>query len=126
LVDDDKAASDSLALLLRLWGHEVLVSRSGPDALSRALTCRPDAALVELMLPGMDGYQLARGVREHAELQDMVLIAVTGLGDQEHRRRSDEAGYARHLVKPLFHAELHEILAALVSEGQSARVLLPA
>jgi len=113
VVDDDKDATGSLALLLGLWGHEAMVSCSGPEALHRALAWRPDAALIDLILPAMDGYELARRVRQHAELQDMVLIAVTGLAGPEHRRRSSEAGFARHLVKPLFHGELETILAAL-------------
>ena len=113
VVDDDKTAAESLAKLLGLWGHEVLVCGSGPQAVQTALTCRPDAALIDLALPGMDGFQLARVVREHAELEEMVLIAVTGLGDQRHRHQASQAGFARHLLKPLIHEELQEILEAL-------------
>lgn len=66
------------------------------------------------MLPGMDGLQLARAFREHDELREMALIALTGLGDQEHRRLCGEAGYAAHLLKPLVYRELRKILTALV------------
>jgi len=113
VVDDNQSFADRLAALLRFFGHEVFICRSGPEALYTALSRRPDVALIELMLPGMDGYQLARVLREHAELEAMVLIAVTGPGYQEHRRRSDEAGYAGQLPKASIHAELEAFLAAL-------------
>jgi CheY-like chemotaxis protein len=114
LVAEDYAdAADSLALLLRLWGHEVHVCRTGPEALEAALANPPDAALIDLMLPGMDGCQLAGRFHEHPELQRVVLIAVTGLGDPEHRLRCQEAGFAVYLLKPLDPNGLQAILAAL-------------
>jgi len=113
VVDDNQDFGDRLAALLRFFGHEVFVCRSGPEALYTALSRRPNVALIELMLPGMDGYQLARVLREHAELEEMVLIAVSGPGYQEHRQRSYEAGYTGHVRKPSIDADLQEFLAAL-------------
>jgi len=117
VVDDYAAAADSLGLLLSLWGSDVHICRNAEEALEAALRYRPDAALVDIMLPGMDGYQLARRLREHEELKDMVLIAVTGLGGQKHSRLAQEAGFKRHLLKPLVHGEIQEILAALTPKG---------
>jgi CheY-like chemotaxis protein len=113
VVEDYADAADSLALLLRLWGHEAHVCRTGPEALEVALATLPGAALVDLLLPGMDGCQLARRFREHQALQEVVLIAVTGLGDQEHRRSSQAAGFARYLLKPVDPNELQSILTTL-------------
>jgi len=115
IVDGYADAADSLALLLTLWGHEVHVCRTGPQALETALTCRPDAALVDLVLSGMDGCQLARRWREVEGLQGTVLIALTGLGDRESRRLSLEAGFGLHLLKPLDPDELQGVLATLLT-----------
>jgi len=113
VADDDKDFANSLAVLLSLLGHEVFISRSALEALHTALTYRPDVALIDLMLPGMDGCQLARVVREHAELKEMVLIAVSEVGHQAFRRRAHQAGYAGHLPKRLIRAQLEAFLAAL-------------
>jgi CheY-like chemotaxis protein len=116
IVEDYVDAADSLALLLRLWGHEVHVCRTGSEALEAALATPPDAALIDLMMPGMDGCQLARRLREHPQLRGTVLIAVTGMTDQDHRRLSQEVGFARYLLKPLDPDELQGILKDLAPQ----------
>ncbi len=70
------------------------------------------------MMPVMDGYELARRLRQHEELKDMLLIAVTGLGDPDNRRLAQQAGFAHHLLKPWVHEQLQEILAALVRKDE--------
>ena len=122
VVDDHAPAAQSLAMLLNLWGFDVCVCRNGVEALAAALPFRPDAVLLDIMLPGMDGYELARRLREHDELQPLTLIAVTGLGDNAHVRRAHEAGFVRHLLKPLIHDELQEILDALGQRKQGMNV----
>ena len=122
LVADGYAdAADSLALLLRLWGHEVYVCRTGPEALEAALAYRPEVALLELVLGGLDGCALARRLRENEALPNLVLIAVTGLGDQAHRRLAEQAGFVLHLLKPVEPDEIHRILAALVEKRRWSR-----
>jgi CheY-like chemotaxis protein len=100
VVDDNKDAAESLAWLLRAHGHEVYVAFSGPAALEMVKQHRPDIAFVDIGMPGMDGYEVARRIRSHAGAQSTVLVALTGWGQQEDRRRSAEAGFDHHLVKP--------------------------
>src|SRR6202035_1696475 len=101
IVDDNVDAAESLAMLLRLWGHEVAVAHDGPGALRAAETQPPEVALLDIGLPGMDGYELARRLRPQPGLERTVLVALTGWGQEEDRRRSQEAGFDHHLVKPV-------------------------
>jgi signal transduction histidine kinase len=112
VVDDNADAADSLALLLRVDGHEVRVAYDGPAALQEAAAFRPEVVLLDIGLPRMDGYEVARRLRGQAELKEALLVAVTGYGQDEDRRRAEEAGFDAHLVKPTDPAVLHELLAA--------------
>jgi CheY-like chemotaxis protein len=111
VVDDLRDAADSLALLLRLMGHDVRVAYDGPTALLVACSFKPDVVLLDLCLPGMDGYEVARRLQEQVGLPDCLLVAATGLGQEEDHRRSREAGFDRLLLKPLDLAELEGLLA---------------
>ena len=111
LVDDNVDAAESLAMLLRLWGHEVAVAHDGPAALRAAEAQRPEVALLDIGLPGMDGYELARRLRSQPGLGRAVLVALTGWGQEEDRRRSQEAGFDHHLTKPVELSALQELLA---------------
>ena len=111
LVDDNVDAAESLAMLLRLWGHEVAVAHDGPGALRAAEAQRPEVALLDIGLPGMDGYELARRLRPLPGLGRAVLVALTGWGQEDDRRRSQEAGFDHHLVKPVELSALQELLA---------------
>ena len=117
VVDDSKDTADSLAILLSHWGIDVHVCRDGVEALAAALTYRPDIALIDVMMPVMHGYELARRLREQEELKDVLLIAITGLGDPDNRRLAQEAGFAHHLLKPWVYQQLKEILATLVRKN---------
>jgi two-component system CheB/CheR fusion protein len=117
LVDDSVDAAESLAMLLRLWGHEVVVAHDGPTALRAAETQRPEVALLDITLPGMDGYELARQMRSQSDLRHTVLVALTGWGQEEDRRRSQAVGFAHHMVKPVELMELQELLAQAQPEG---------
>lgn len=100
VVDDNRDAAMSLAMLLRLRGHEVQIAHDGPTALEVAATFRPDLIFLDIGMPGMDGYEVARRVRKTPGLEHTVLAALTGWGQKEDRRRTTEAGFDHHLVKP--------------------------
>lgn len=113
VVDDNQDAAMSLALLLRLKGHEVRIANDGPAALDITTTFRPDAIFLDIGMPGMDGYEVARRLRRQAGMEDSVLVALTGWGQQEDRRRSKQAGFDHHLVKPIAAKDLDKLLADL-------------
>ena len=115
VVDDNADAADSLAMLLRAQGHTVMVDYSGRGALRRALREAPDAMVIDIGLPDMDGYQLATLLRAQLETRDAVLVAATGYGEERDRARAREAGFAHHLVKPVDIAALVRILQAAAS-----------
>jgi CheY-like chemotaxis protein len=100
VVDDNQDAANSLAMLLRLQGHEVRVAFSGMAALEMTKTYTPDVVFLDIGMPGMDGYEVARRLRQTPGLEKTVLAALTGWGQQEDRRRTAEAGFDHHLVKP--------------------------
>lgn len=111
LVEDDELVAYSLAALLRQRGYRVDVAHTGAAALEAASACRPCVALVDIGLPDMDGYEVAGRVREQDSLRGVMLVALTGLSDDESRRRSAEAGFACHLIKPIDFDGLHGVLA---------------
>jgi signal transduction histidine kinase len=113
VVDDNRDAADSLALLLRLQGHEVRVAHDGRAALQLAASFRPEMIFLDIGMPEMDGYEVARRVRRQPGLGPVVLTALTGWGQQEDRRRSKEAGFDHHLVKPPEPKVLEELLNGL-------------
>jgi CheY-like chemotaxis protein len=97
-------------MLLRLWGHEVRVVHTGPEALQVADDYRPDVVLLDIGLPGLNGYEVARRLRQLPQTRDATLIALTGYGQQDDRRRSEEAGFDQHLTKPVDPDALQRIL----------------
>jgi len=113
VVDDNRDAADSLALLLRLQGHEVHVAHDGPAALEALNGYRPEMVFLDIGMPGMDGYEVARRVRQMPGLEDVVLVALTGWGQKEDRRRTAEAGFDHHLVKPPEPQTLESLLTGL-------------
>ena len=113
MVDDNRDAADSLALLLRLQGHEVRVAHSGPAALEMTKGYAPDVVFLDIGMPGMDGYEVARRLRQQPGLGNVVLAALTGWGQQEDRRRTAEAGFDHHLVKPVEPKALDGLLVDL-------------
>ena len=113
VVDDSTDHLESLGMLLRLMGHEVFLAASGPEALEAIAHHDPDVALIDIGLPGMTGYEVARRIREQAKYRHIVLVAQTGWGQTEDRLRSSEAGFDHHLVKPVSREELDAILQRL-------------
>jgi CheY-like chemotaxis protein/two-component sensor histidine kinase len=113
LVDDNEDASLTLAMLLRMEGHDVTVARDGPEALQIARAFRPDAVLLDIGMPGMDGYEVGRRLRADPTTADVVMIAVTGYGHTDARTRSKAAGFDQHIVKPVDPAALIQSLSKL-------------
>jgi PAS domain S-box-containing protein len=113
VVDDNKDSADSLGMLLKLGGADVQTAYDGPSALEAIRIVRPSVVLLDLGLPGLDGYEVARRVRQDLEARDVVLIALTGWGQEEDRRRTREAGFNHHLVKPVDLEALQSLLSSL-------------
>jgi signal transduction histidine kinase/ActR/RegA family two-component response regulator len=119
LVDDNTDASFTLATLLRLEGHEVSVACEGAEALRRASEFKPHVILLDIGLPGMDGYEIARRFRADPSTSSSVIIAVTGYSHDEARAQSKEAGFDQHLVKPVNPSALLRSIALLESGARS-------
>ena len=115
VADDNSDALESLATLLQLSGHEVFTAGNGAVALESAEQHRPEVALLDIGMPKLDGYEVARRIRAQPWGQRITLVALTGWGQDSDRRRSQEAGFDSHLVKPLDLDKLTELLAALPS-----------
>ena len=110
IVDDSRDGGESLAILLRVLGAEVALAHSGRDALECVDTFKPDVVLLDIGMPGMDGYEVARRIRANPANRNMQLIALTGWGQDEDRRRSVAAGFNHHLVKPADIEQLRQLL----------------
>jgi CheY-like chemotaxis protein len=93
-----------------MWGHEVHIAHDGPSALHLAEKERPDVLLLDIGLPGMDGYEVARRLRSTPGFADVKLIALTGYGQEADRQRSSLAGFDHHLVKPVDLEQLRALL----------------
>jgi CheY-like chemotaxis protein/two-component sensor histidine kinase len=113
IIEDNEDAADTMAELLRTWGYEATVARTGPEGVEAARGLRPDAVLLDIGLPGMDGYAAARALRQKTGYEGM-LIALTGYAREEDQRRAMDAGFDVHLTKPVDPPELRRIL-----QGQS-------
>lgn len=113
IVEDQRDQAEVAARLLRHYGHEVTVAFDGAEALAKLEVDRPDVVLLDLGLPRMDGWQLARRVNEQwgpASDKRPLLVAITGYGDEEARRRSAQAGIDLHLTKPVDPKQLRSLL----------------
>jgi CheY-like chemotaxis protein len=113
VVDDNVDTVESLAMLMNALGHDVQKAYDGSAALEAALQYRPHIMLLDIGLPGLDGYQVAARIREQAVLQDVVLVALTGYGHESTRRRSLGAGFDHHLTKPADIENLKQILTTV-------------
>jgi two-component system CheB/CheR fusion protein len=116
VVDDSADSARSLGSLLELLGHEVEVAHGGPEALEIVASRPPEVAVLDIGMPGMDGFELARRLRERFPPEELLLVAVTGWGKDEDRRRSREAGFDHHLVKPARPADLQQLLVRFKSQ----------
>jgi CheY-like chemotaxis protein len=110
IIEDNQDAADTLREVLELCGYTVAVAYSGPEGVRLARQCRPEAVLCDLGLPGMSGYEVAAQLRQDPELARVRLIAVSGYGQEEDQRRAREAGFDRHLTKPVEFDALWQLL----------------
>ena len=119
VADDNKDAAEALSLQLQLAGHEVRTAHDGEEALTMTEMFAPDIVLLDLGMPKMDGYEVARRVRLRPEGRRVKLIALTGWGQQQDRDRTSAAGFDAHLVKPVAEAHLFRALATAVDAKRS-------
>jgi len=110
VVDDNVDAADTLGILLQAMGHELRLAYDGPGALRAAADFRPDVVLLDIGMPGMDGYEVARRLRALPGLEKVMLVALTGYGQEEDRQRSEQFGFNTHLLKPVDLDELQSVL----------------
>jgi CheY-like chemotaxis protein len=115
IVDDMEDQRESLALLLRLLGHETHLAQDGPSALNAAQTFHPDAVLLDIGMPKMNGYEVAQHLRKQDEFADVLLVALSGFGTEEDKVRSHDAGFDAHLTKPSDLTELQQLLENAMS-----------
>lgn len=113
VVDDNKDSADSLRMLLRLKGNEIRTAHDGLEAVEVAERFHPELVLLDIGLPKLNGYEVARHIRQQPWGRNVILAALTGWGQDEDRRRSQEAGFNFHIVKPVDLAALERLLAGL-------------
>jgi CheY-like chemotaxis protein len=110
IVDDNKDSADSLALLLEITGNQTYMAHDGLEAVEAIEKHRPEVVLLDIGLPKLDGHEVCRRVREQPWGKDIVVIALTGWGQEDDRRKSEEAGFNGHLVKPVDYDKLLKLL----------------
>ena len=120
IVDDSEDGAESLAMLLQLGGHETHVAHDGIEAIEAAEKLRPDVVLLDIGLPRLNGYEVCHRLRKEPWAKDLMLVALTGWGQEEDRHRSKEAGFDAHLVKPVDHDALLRLLASLPGVDRSS------
>ncbi len=114
VVEDNVDAADSLSMLLRLYGHDVQVARTGPTALEMASATRPDVVLLDIGLPGMDSYQVAKKLRERPDFKDVMICALTGYTPSEtDNLRRQESGFDHYFIKPVSLEKLTELFSTV-------------
>ena len=113
VVDDNRDAANTMALLLRKWGHDVNMAYDGHEALTAAETHKPDLILLDIGLPGRDGYEVARLIRAQPALSRTTIVALTGYGTEKDRQQSRAAGFDEHIIKPVDFTRLRELLETL-------------
>jgi signal transduction histidine kinase len=113
VVDDNPDAAESLAMLLKLSGHDVHIAHDGLEAVEEAAKLQPDVILLDIGLPRLDGYEAARRIRKQPRDKGVILVALTGWGQDEDRRRSEEAGFDAHMIKPVDLDALANLLVKL-------------
>jgi CheY-like chemotaxis protein len=116
IVDDNRDAAKTLATLLSMGGNETHTAHDGEEALAMAAAIRPDISIIDIGLPKMSGYEVCRALREQDWGQSMALVAVTGRGEDDDLRKSQESGFNGHLTKPVDFRELTKFLARLLAD----------
>jgi CheY-like chemotaxis protein len=120
IVDDNRDAAKSLAMLMQSWKHQVEAVHDGVDAVPAALALQPEVILLDIGLPDIDGYEVLKRLRSEPALSDVYFVAMTGYGQEEDFRRSQEAGFHQHLVKPVKLESLKAILCSPIAAAHAA------
>jgi signal transduction histidine kinase len=118
VVDDNVDAAESMAMLLMALGHDVRTAHDGPAGLKALIDYGPDVVLLDIGLPGLDGFQVAKRIRQHPRHKNAVLVAMTGYGLEADRQKSREAGFDHHLVKPADFCQVQHILATISEKAK--------
>jgi CheY-like chemotaxis protein len=113
VVDDVYASAKTLAMMLESINQDVLIAHDGPAAIDQVMANRPDIVFLDISMPGMNGYDVARHLRAQNALNGIRLVALTGYGDEEDRRKAIEAGFHHHLTKPASMDQLAQLLNSL-------------
>ncbi len=121
IIEDNVDIADSLCELLEFSSHKVAVAYTGPDGIAKAREFRPEAVLCDIGIPQMDGYAVARAIRSDADLRGVFLVAMTGYAFPEDLKRASDAGFDRHLAKPMDLAQINRMLAELPVTPQVGR-----
>jgi len=118
VVDDNVDAAKGVALLLRTVGHDAQLAHDGPEAIQAALEYVPDVVLLDIGLPIVSGYEVAKWIRKEPALKNVVLVALTGYGQESDKQRTQDAGFDQHLVKPADFGKVQSILLAVAKKVQ--------
>jgi CheY-like chemotaxis protein len=116
VVDDNVDGAETLAMLLMMSGHTVETVHTGPEALKAAQTFQPDVMFLDIGLPGLSGYEVAQQLRSDSNIKGLILVALTGWGSEEDRRRARTAGFDYHLTKPVEIEKLQRLLSEIDQE----------
>jgi CheY-like chemotaxis protein/two-component sensor histidine kinase len=122
IVDDNRDSADSLAMLMEITGNKTYMAHDGVEAVEAVEKYRPEVVLLDIGLPRLDGYEVCRRVREQPWGKNILVIALTGWGQEDDRRKSDEAGFNGHLVKPVDYDKLLELLGSLSESNVKEKV----
>jgi len=122
VVDDVEASAATLAMMLKGIGQEVSTAHDGESAIRQVLDSKPDIVFLDIAMPAMDGYEVARRLRAHDELKGILLVALTGYGQEEDRRKAVEAGFNQHMVKPASIEALQQLVATVPESGEDGDV----
>lgn len=120
VADDNADSAASLAMMLRILGHDVQTAHDGQQAVDLATTFLPDVMLLDIGMPTMDGYEAAQLLRKNPDLDKLVLVALTGWGQEDDKRRSEEAGFDHHVTKPIDLAVLQSLLKPLSCDNPAS------
>ena len=117
LVDDSVDAAEAMSMLLETLGHEIRVMHDGPSALAMVDDFAPDVVILDIGLPGMDGFEVARQMRMRAATKAALMIALTGYGADSDKKQAHDAGFDHHLVKPVSFTAIETLIAESLSGG---------
>jgi two-component system CheB/CheR fusion protein len=121
IADDNRDSGESLGMLLELSGHQVQLARDGREAVETAIRLLPDVVILDIGMPNLNGYDAARRIRELDPERRSLLIAITGWGQDLDRRRSLEAGFDHHLIKPVEPDTLDQLLRSFASSSRTSQ-----